>query len=71
MGSTAVVLQYFESAEDMEAGGKAFSAMDSSETPGTRASVDMCEVKLERTHLKALAASVKRPSQPTPRAQVI
>ena len=46
---TAVVLQHFESAEDMEAGGKAFSAMDSSETPGTRASVDMCEVKLERT----------------------
>jgi hypothetical protein len=46
---TAVVLQYFESAEDMEAGGQVFSAMDSSETPGTRASVDMCEVKLERT----------------------
>jgi len=46
---TAVVLQQFESAEDMEAGGKVFSAMDSSETPGTRASVDMCEVKLERT----------------------
>lgn len=46
---TAVVLQHFESAEDMEAGGKVFSAMDSSETPGARASVDMCEVKLERT----------------------
>jgi len=46
---TAVVLQQFESAEDMEAGGKVFSAMDSSETPGTRASVDMCEMKLERT----------------------
>lgn len=46
---TTVVLQYFESAEDMEAGAKVFSAMDSSETPGTRASVDMCEVKLERT----------------------
>ncbi len=45
---TAVVLQRFESAEDMEAGDKVFSAMDSSETPGTRASVDMCEVKLER-----------------------
>jgi hypothetical protein len=45
----AVVLQSFESAEDMEAGGKVFSAMDSSETPGTRASVDMCEVKLKRT----------------------
>jgi hypothetical protein len=45
---TALVLQYFESAEDMEAGGQVFSAMDPSETPGTRASVDMCEVKLER-----------------------
>ena len=45
----AVVLQRFESAEDMEAGGKVFSAMDPSETPGSRASVDMCEVKLERT----------------------
>jgi hypothetical protein len=46
---TAVVLQYFESAEDMKAGGQVFSAMDPSDTPGTRASVDMCEVKLERT----------------------
>ena len=46
---TAVVLQYFENAEDMEAGAKVFSAMDTSETPGTRASVDMCEVKGERT----------------------
>lgn len=46
---TAMVLQHFESAEDMEAGGKVFSEMDSSETPGARASVDMCEVKLKRT----------------------
>ena len=46
---TAVVLQFFETAEDMEAGAKVFSAMDASETPGTRASVDMCEVKLELT----------------------
>jgi hypothetical protein len=46
---TAVVLQQFESAEDMEAGAKVFDAMDSSETPGTRASVDMCELKVERT----------------------
>lgn len=46
---TAVVLQYFENDEDMEAGAKVFSAMDTSETPGTRASVDMCEVKVERT----------------------
>lgn len=45
---TAVVLQYFETAEDMSEGAKAFNAMDPGETPGTRASVDMCEMKLER-----------------------
>jgi hypothetical protein len=44
---TAVVLQAFETAEDMTEGGKAFAAMDSSETPGTRASVDACELKRE------------------------
>jgi hypothetical protein len=44
---TAVVEQYFQSAEDMEVGAKAFSAMDAAETPGTRTSVDMCELKLE------------------------
>lgn len=44
---TAVVLQYFATADDMETGAAAFSAMDASETPGTRASVDMCELKLE------------------------
>jgi len=46
---TAVVLQSFATAADMEAGGKVFAAMDASETPGTRASVDACEVKLELT----------------------
>jgi hypothetical protein len=45
---TAVVLQYFSTAEDMDAGARAFSAMDPADTPGTRASVDMCELKLER-----------------------
>jgi hypothetical protein len=45
---TAVVLQHFESAEDMGDGGQVFAAMDPAETPGTRASVDMCEMKLER-----------------------
>jgi hypothetical protein len=45
---TAVVIQHFETAEDMEAGGRVFAAMDPSDTPGTRASVDTCEVKLER-----------------------
>jgi hypothetical protein len=44
---TAVVLQYFATAEDMAAGAKALNAMDPSDTPGTRASVDTCEVRLE------------------------
>lgn len=44
---TAVVLQYFPTAEDMEEGAKVFAAMDPGDTPGTRASVDMCEIKLE------------------------
>ncbi|MBS1845607.1 MAG: hypothetical protein JST53_14415 [Actinobacteria bacterium] len=44
---TAVVLQQFATAEDMEAGARAFEAMDASDTPGTRVSVDMCEVALE------------------------
>ncbi len=44
---TAVVLQFFETAQDMEAGAKVFEAMDAGETPGTRASVNACEVKLE------------------------
>jgi hypothetical protein len=45
---TAVVLQYFATEEDMTAGAAAFSAMDASDTPGTRASVDATEIKLER-----------------------
>jgi hypothetical protein len=44
---SAVVLQSFATSEDMEAGAKVMAAMDASETPGTRASVDACEVKLE------------------------
>jgi hypothetical protein len=45
---TAVVLQLFDTAEDMRTGGEAFAAMDPAETPGSRVSVDMCEVKVER-----------------------
>ncbi len=44
---TAVVLQLFDTAEDMRIGDQAFGAMDAAETPGTRASVDMCELKLD------------------------
>jgi hypothetical protein len=45
---TAVVLQFFDSEEDLRAGGEAFAAMDPSETPGTRVSVDAGELELER-----------------------
>jgi hypothetical protein len=44
---TAVVLQSFATAEDMNAAARVFDAMDASETPGTRMSVDACELKLE------------------------
>jgi hypothetical protein len=46
---TAVVLQYFDTADDMVAAARVFEAMDASETPGTRGSVDTCEVKLDIT----------------------
>ena len=45
---TAVVLQHFATLADMTAGAQVFGAMDPSETPGIRVSVDSCEVKLER-----------------------
>jgi hypothetical protein len=45
---TAVVLQFFDSAEDLHVGEQAFNAMDPGETPGTRTSVDRCELRLDR-----------------------
>lgn len=45
---TAVVLQFFDTEEDLRTGGEAFAAMDASETPGTRVSVDTGELKVER-----------------------
>jgi len=45
---TAIVLQSFESAEDMAAAEQVFDSMDPGDTPGTRASVDRCEQKLDR-----------------------
>lgn len=44
---TAVVVQHFDSAEEMAGSARVFAAMDPSETPGRRASVDTCEVKLD------------------------
>ena len=44
---TAVVLQPFDSMEDLKTGEAVLSAMDPGETPGTRESVDRCEVMIE------------------------
>ncbi len=41
---TAVVIQLFETAGDMAAAEAALEAMDPGDTPGTRASVDRCEI---------------------------
>ena len=46
---TAIVIQLFESADDMAAAEKALDSMDPGDTPGTRASVDRCEIKAEVT----------------------
>jgi hypothetical protein len=44
---TAVVIQLFETADDMAAAEGPLDEMDPSETPGTRASIDRCEIKAE------------------------
>ena len=44
---TAVVMQLFETAADMAAAEGPLDAMDPGDTPGTRASIDRCEVKAE------------------------
>ena len=46
---TAVVIQRFATAADMEEAAKVFEAMDPGETPGTRASVDACEAVVRAT----------------------
>ena len=44
---TAVVIQFFETEQDLADSEAALEGMDPGETPGTRASVDRGEVKLE------------------------
>ena len=44
---TVVVIQHFDSADDMASSEAALDGMDPSDTPGTRASVDRCEMKME------------------------
>jgi hypothetical protein len=45
---TALFIGYFATEEDMKKGAEVLEAMDPSDTPGTRASVDQCEVKVEK-----------------------
>jgi hypothetical protein len=42
-----VFVGFFESEEDLREGSATLDQMDTGETPGTRASVDLCEVKAE------------------------
>ena len=44
---TAIVIQLFETADDMAAAEAPLASMDPADTPGTRASVDRCEIKVE------------------------
>jgi hypothetical protein len=44
---TAVVIQLFETAGDMAAAEGPLDEMDPADTPGTRASIDRCEIKAE------------------------
>ena len=44
---TAIVIQFFDSADDMASAEAPLDSMDPGETPGTRASVDRGEIKLE------------------------
>jgi hypothetical protein len=44
---TAVVIQLFETGDDMAAAERALDEMDSGDTPGTRGSIDRCEIKAE------------------------
>jgi hypothetical protein len=46
--STAIFVGYFADEQKMRDADQVFEQMDASETPGTRASVDRAEVKMER-----------------------
>jgi hypothetical protein len=45
--NTAAVMQFYESEADMQKADEVMNAMDASETPGTRVSVDKGEVVIE------------------------
>ena len=45
---TALFVGYFDTEEKMRAADEVFEQMDAADTPGTRASVDQCEIKVQR-----------------------
>jgi hypothetical protein len=45
--NTAVVILFFETEEEMRAADQALSDMDAGDTPGTRASIDQGEVRVD------------------------
>jgi hypothetical protein len=45
---TAVFVGFFETEEKMRTAAEVLEAMDPSDVPGTRASIDQCEVKIAR-----------------------
>ena len=44
---TAVFIGMFANEDDLKKGSEILDKMDTGDTPGTRASVDLCEVKIE------------------------
>jgi hypothetical protein len=46
---TAIFIGFFEDEQKLRDANAIFDQMDATETPGTRASVDVCEVKIERS----------------------
>jgi len=45
---TSLFLSFYENEDDMREADRVFDAMDAGDTPGDRASVDMCEIVIER-----------------------
>ena len=46
--ATSLFIAFFATEEEMQEADRIFGAMDSSDTPGKRQSVDRCEVVIER-----------------------
>jgi hypothetical protein len=47
---TAIFIGYFENEQKLREASAVFEEMDPSETPGSRASVDLCEVRVQRSY---------------------